>query len=715
MRLPIQSQIELESKASQANDKPTIFDAAQNSAPYQLSVIIPFYDEPCLRHIRKRLVELCDELSEKTWIEVIVVEWIPRGIGYSGATRERCTGSIRHLEYFIEGETFSIGAARNIGAEYATGPVVAFCDVDLRLSTDGWQQLLDYSQAVRVGQFKKRYFCVPCLYLTEQGTAEFIAAPREAGVMKFILRWQTGDTRSVQLMAPCTSFIVVDRLHFLAHGGYNNHFIGHGFEDFELHHRLVQDMGGFAKPENYYHDYGDWFFPEYKGFRALFSLIGRGALDKNVVAVHLWHERPRQTLFYQAKPKNKERLEQAMRAFDAAAIRPPPLVAREAQSRRFMFFGGQDSRSAKTLRDAFPLVGKPIYTSENDLVDDSGAFDARRFERWLQTNNIDRVLFPNPYRTTVRQGAYRWCREREFPYLVFERGALVDSWFFDPMGFNADSPSYGREKWDRRLTEPEERRVCEYIDWYVAGKETLERQNTIVGVDNLARTLRVVGKKVLFVPLQRPSDTVTVHMPGLAGTFSCFLSFIDRCAERLHDEGWVVLCKRHPFETSAPVLRWAQYVEPDTNIVDLVQLADAVALMNSGVGLYAMMMGKPCYIFAEAFYAFKGINEVVSTLDVEHFCASLCKGMNVDETAVSRFIHYLRFEFYSFGRASYDMWQDSDGAMRKAANIIDFTEIRIPEMPFRVYSRDDTSPMQTGVSRQQKEIMNNERRSPCDD
>ena len=619
------------------------------------------------------------------------------------------------MEYLLEGETFSIGVARNIGAQHATGPVVAFCDVDLRLSPDGWHRLLDYSQAFGVGQFRKRYFCVPCLYLTEQGTAEFIAAPPEVRVMEFMLRWQNGDTRSVQLMAPCTSFIVVDRLHFLAHGGYSAHFIGHGFEDFELHHRLIDDMGGFARPENYYHDYGDWYFPEYKGFRALFSLIGRGALERNVVAVHLWHERPKQLEFYQAKPKNKERLAQAMRAVDAADVRPPPLVAREAQSMRFMFFGGQDSRSARTLRDVFPIVGRPIYTSDNDLVDESGAFDARRFERWLQTNGVNRVLFPNPYRTTARRGAYRWCREREFPYLVFERGALVDSWFFDPGGFNADSQSYGREKWDRRLTEPEERRVRKYIDWYLAGSETLERQGTLVGVDTLARALRFVGRKVLFVPLQRPSDTVTVHMAGVAGTFSGFLSFIDRCAERLYEEGWVVLCKRHPFETSAPVLRWAQYVEPDTNIVDLVQLADAVALMNSGVGLYAMMMGKPCYIFADAFYAFKDVNEVVSSLDVEHFCASIRKGTTIDECAVRRFIHYLRFEFYSFGRATYNMWQDTDGAMRKAAKLIDFTEIRIPGMPFRVYSPADTGLVPADSSPSQKEFMCSEGRYLCDD
>jgi len=710
MRLPIQNQIEFESQAPQANHTVNNPGAAPKSTPCQLSVIIPFYDEPCLKHIRKRLVELCDELSGNPRIEVIVVEGIPRAMGTRCDTREWSTGAIRHVEYTLESETFSIGAARNIGAEYATGPVVAFCDVDLRLSPSGWQKLLDYSQAVGVGQFKKQYFCVPCLYLTEQGTADFFAAPPDARVVEFMLRWQNGDTRSVQLMAPCTSFIVVDRLHFLAHGGYSSNFIGHGFEDFELHHRLVHDMGGFVKPENYYHDYGDWFLPEYKGFRALFSLIGRGALDKNIVAVHLWHERPKQTRFYQAKSKNKERLDQAMRTVDDADVRPPPLVAHESQSRRFMFFGDQDSRSAKTLRDVFPLVGKPVFTSEDDIVDNSGAFDARRFERWLRTNGVDRVLFPNPYRTAVRQGAYRWCREREFPYLVFERGALVDSWFFDPGGFNADSPSYGREKWDRRLTELEERRVQKYIDWYVAGNETLERQGNRVGVDALARTLLIAGRKVLFVPLQRPSDTVTVHMPGLAGTFSVFLSFIDRCAERLHEEGWVVLCKRHPFETSAPVLRWAQYVEPDTNIVDLVQLADAVALMNSGVGLYAMMMAKPCYIFADAFYGFKGVNEIVSSLDVEHFCASIRKGLAVDECAVHRFIHYLRFEFYSFGRASYNMWQDTDGAMRKAAKLIDFTEIRIPGMQFRVYSPDDNCSVSAGASLHREEFMSNERR-----
>ena len=102
-----------------------------------------------------------------------------------------------------------------------------------------------------------------------------------------------------------------------------------------------------------------------------------------------------------------------------------------------------------------------------------------------------------------------------------------------------------------------------------------------------------------------------------------------------------------------------------------------------------MMMGKPCYLFAEAFYAINGVNESVGCLDVLDTCERVCNGMDVDMEAVYRFVHYLRKEFYSFGRAVYHTWHDEDQSLRKAAVSIDFFEIRLPGGLGRVY-REDT-------------------------
>ena len=650
-----------------------------------ISVIIPFCDDPDLPHLRARLDEICEELSSLSSAEILVAEGIANKAHEAPPWKWQ---SIRHLQFPNDAEAFSIAAARNLGAQQAVGRLLVFLDVDLRVAPDFWQRLVQFCRASGVGEFKKRYFCVPCLYLTESGTEEFVRAAPDTRTMAVLLRWLHGDTSAVRLMAPCSSFVVVDRLHYLALGGHDGEFVGHGFEDFDLHHRLASEASVLVRPEDYYRDYLDWENPEYRGFRSMFSLVGRCALFTNLVAVHMWHSRPKHLAFYRAKEDNQTRLEKAMRSFDVGAAGPSPLAAREAGGATFMFLGEPGSNSARTIRDVVPLLGTPVFVDERQFIDGAGALNVGELQRVLSGNRIDKILFPNPYRNTARQALYTWCRKNRFPYLVFERGALPNSWFFDPQGFNADSRSYSRENWDRPLTAEEQERVGRYTTECLAGHETLEPQGPRLGAAGLARKLGIAGKKILFVPLQRPSDTVTVHMAGAAGGVARFLHAVDQCAHRLMSDGWVVLCKRHPYERAAPALLHARYVEPDTHVLDLVSLADSVALMNSSVGLYAMMMAKPCLVCSSAFFSFRGINETITSLDVAEMSDRVRSGMTVNMEAVGRFIHFLVAEFYSFGCADYTSWQDADGSSRKAATKIDFFELRIPGVPWRVSRRD---------------------------
>lgn len=654
----------------------------------KLSVIIPFSDDTSMPHLRERLLDLTNQICRRDEIEFIVVD-ASKGDAYVETCRTACESShLKYLRYQRTDELFSIGFARNMGAQHATGKAVAFFDVDLRVSEDFWGRLLEFIAVAEIGEIKKRYFAVPCLYLTETGTAEYLSASPKSRVLHFLLRWLRADMNSVRLLAPCSSFIVVDRFHYLSIGGHRIEFAGHGYEDFELHHRLMAEENRYERPNNYYHDSGDWRGTTYEGFRAGFSIIGREALFANLLAIHLWHQKPVDSTFYQAKPLNSERLIAAMKAFDQGASHPPPLVASEACGQKFLFLGRPESNSAKTLREVFPILGSPVYTSEWEFFDNCGRFMAADLEDKLIDLGIDKVLFPNPYRNAARRAIYNWCRKTAFPYLVFERGGLPNSWFFDSGGFNADSSSYSRSLWDHALTRKEEDDVREYIKWCLAGHETLEKQGERIGRKELAERLCTKNRRVLFVPLQRPSDTVTVHMAGTTQCFAKFVNFIDEVAMHLAADNWMVLCKRHPYENDSPPLRHAVYVDPATNILDLLELADAVAMMNSGVGLYAMMMGKPNYLLSNAFYAFSGLNESVSSLDALGLCKRVQHGLSIDTQTVHRFLHYLTKEFYSFGTAAYQTWTEADGSSRKAAYSIDFSEIRIPGVGSRFYRAD---------------------------
>lgn len=661
----------------------------------RLSVIVPFRDEGVVPWFLPRIEELCEAFPSHDEIEFIVVDSgsVP---GAQRACRQICkrTG-VRYLHHDTRGQTFSAGAARDYGARHASGRAITFFDIDLRAPADFWNRLLTFMTAFGISDYKKRFFAVPALYLTEGGTAEFLAADEATRYADFYLRWMHGDTHSVQEMAPCSSVGVIDRLHYLSIGGHNPIFRGHGFEDFELYHRLLEEEGRIPKPDTYLKETKTWNTATYNGFRSRLALLGRPAMLSSLFVVHLWHPRPKSLSFYNSNSMKtvREIWPEVFTAFDKSNDHPTALLPAAALKQKILVFGKPKTNITRCLRDALPLLGSPVFLSEHDFMNDDGEFLEEEFESILSHHRIERVLFNSPYGNDARLQAYNWCRKTRFPFLVFERGAFPESWFFDDNGFNADSKSYDRINWDHPISDKEDEAAHGHITRFIGGDEALEKQGDRIGGAALAEKLRIGGKRVLFVPLQRPSDTVTVHMAGPIGGCDQFLSAIDETARLLKRKGWVVLCKKHPLETDSPTLAHAQYVPEDTNFMDLLELADSVALINSGVGVYAMMTGKPCYIFGNAFYAFDGVNKTIETTDPEEICQQIVSGHDVDMVTVRRFISYLVERFYSFGTPRTLARAEADGSLRTLTTAIDFYDIKIPGMPRLSYKKRDVVPV----------------------
>lgn len=345
---------------------------------------------------------------------------------------------------------------------------------------------------------------------------------------------------------------------------------------------------------------------------------------------------------------------------------------------KFIVLGREDTDASRCLKDVYPLLGKPLFYPEQDFLNDRQEVDIDNLSSLLEHFGEPPVLIHNPYARIGRQRIYNYLKLIGHPIFVFERGALPDSWFFDPNGFNADSKSYARTLWDSPLSAYNERQVSEYIARTIERDEHLERQGSRLGGEKLRESLGLSDEKVIFVPLQRPNDTVTVHMAEPVGGCEKFLELIDLVAKELLPQGYVVLCKKHPLETRTPPLRHARYVPNDTHFLDLIELCESVALINSGVGIYAMMMGKPCFIFGQAFYAFHGINQRVTSKKPSEIASLITSPPSVDMTTVHRFIHYLTKEFYSFGKAKTTQRTEADGSISTITTGIDFYEIRIP-------------------------------------
>lgn len=183
--------------------------------------------------------------------------------------------------------------------------------------------------------------------------------------------------------------------------------------------------------------------------------------------------------------------------------------------------------------------------------------------------------------------------------------------------------------------------------------------------------------------MQRPSDTVIKYMSGNIGGYANFIDAINQLSKNLLSRGWVVVCKKHPLETELPALNNVVFAPDDANFIDLIELADRVALINSGVGVYAMMMEKPCYIFGDAFYNIASVNKTVDYVDVsepetiKRLTTDIMDGFIVDTSLMQHFISYLIHDFYSFGTPTTITRKEKDNSLMTITTGINFYQINL--------------------------------------
>lgn len=190
---------------------------------FDLSVIVPFRcenDESI--YLLKRLEELCSLFPLNNKIEFIVVDSgsLPK---YSAICENICLeNNCRYIFKNTRGATFSLGDCRDFGVQHAYGKAITFLDVDLRVPPTFWDRLLVLMHSWGISYYKKSFLAVPCLYLTQEGTKDFMSLPEtEDKYLNFYLQYLQGRIESIESFAACSSVMVVDKLHYLSIGGHN--------------------------------------------------------------------------------------------------------------------------------------------------------------------------------------------------------------------------------------------------------------------------------------------------------------------------------------------------------------------------------------------------------------------------------------------------------------------------------------------------------------
>ncbi len=650
-------------------------DCEHEMTPSQklLSVIVPVRVDADRLDVVERLGFLRSDPSSQD-VEVIVVDDGSLH-GEAEALKRRCTElGYRYIPTACYNRVFSIGRARNVGVQAARTPFVMFQDADL-IPCDGFYQgVLVEIEVQKLKEFAERFLMFGVIYLTEAATKEFFACEPLQRRSRFTQYLLDDDQEKIEKFSTGTSVIVVSRDYYLGCGGMDPDFEGWGFEDLEFTCRMLRRNRRFPLPAEFDRDYRNFrTIQEYRGWKSVYRLFGDITFSKGLVLFHAWHRVVPDSTYMNARSRNMRLFQAKLNAFRSDQQEPPPLPKPE-KGRSLVF----RTNPFVLNRWVVPSWGELVLVNESD-------FDAAELIDFIHKHNITRVVFHNPYANDRMSELYEAIRRASIEYVVCERGALPDATFFDPRGFNGASSSYDPVHWDRPLDEEEVRRTLNYIRLLVSGEASLEKQPEKAGAATTRRALGIKpGQKVLFVPFQRPTDTVMTRLANPIGSFAAFVELLQETSASLPPE-WVIVAKRHPLEVDQPGLDviWAN----ESHVHDLLDVADAVLLVNSGVGVLALAHGKPVLVAGTALYGHPGLSvQVRSAADV---MAALGR-FRPDEEKVLRFIHYLVFEFYSFGKFQTREVAWTAGAKMTATVGIDYEVVRLPGQPSIRYERRST-------------------------
>lgn len=320
----------------------------------KLTLIIPIRLTGATHEGELRLGRICDTVPADLF-EILVSD-------YGTAPEHRApldslaARGIRVVRHPSPHPLFSIGQARDFGVQMATSPVIIFNDIDF-LGTEAMYRAI-HAEVARRDMAKNLFdfFCVPVLFLTEQGTQAWLAAgeddkPFAGGLTVEALE---NDPERIQSVAYGSSAMVVNRHHYLSLGGHDPRFTGHGAEDYDLLHRLSSLAPKGPRPHDYFTDYKDNNVRHYWGFRPFFALYGLDLLPRGIHLVHLWHPR-RMEKGYFRPGRNFRLLQRIMKRFDRTGEQPMPLAHLAGRGGKWLVIYRSD-RDLALLRQIMPMA-----------------------------------------------------------------------------------------------------------------------------------------------------------------------------------------------------------------------------------------------------------------------------------------------------------------------------------------------------------------------
>lgn len=474
------------------------------------------------------------------------------------------------------------------------------------------------ASAIGVRQIVDIVVNAPIVHLSERDTARFTGANDEeerSGILdrlalEYLYRARNKDADAS--VAPYSNNFLIHRNMFSMAGGYDEAFRGHGSEDFEflarLHHyaqhlptpqRLTDDLYGPTRDPFYRRK-------EYAGFRRLFEAMSYPAEVLGFRVFHLWH--PRRGGDW--RENNDWRRERLNKVFANYVGRDHRLLTVDSISRpKKVLCVCKDASHwgyFVPLRLAgFELV--PLYDDSDETIADA----AHR----ITAGEITAFAVFNPYMMSHQRfrSLFDLARSHGLRTIAVERGALPASIYYD------DDVAYASDNFSEQafaaadFSPSELDRAAAYAQNLRCGEATLEMQD---GYDATATRYAelAAGRRIVFIPTQLDDDMAVTHFVNGRPTYADFVASLPGVIAANPDVLFVV--KPHPLSVSfeLPPAENLIIARRADNIHVLLDVATAVVVYNSGVGLLALLHGKPVISIGNAFYNYRGAGHRASSL-----------------------------------------------------------------------------------------------------
>jgi predicted glycosyltransferase involved in capsule biosynthesis len=505
-----------------------------------LTIITPVYCQSKKSHLYERTIFFIKNSYTTKKIKRIIVDFGSLESISSELVHLCKMYNIKYYNLGLKGNPFSAGECRNFGMSKAGTDYITFQDVDLYAPNSTYEKIIQHLQ-------DKIYYndveCIPCLYLTEEFSNQYLLNENWNESHEMAYESYKGNKPTIKMYAPVTSMILIRRQYILESGGCNTEFYGHGYEDFELLNRVANRSNKFVRSRDFYnHDY-KYDSAEYCGYRPYFSLFGRELMKNKIFFVHIWHPENIAPSYSTRNKVNKGIFNKLLRKFDTELFMPPAISGvSEGYDGKTLILSPFHGKTTNSIRVAIPYLGDCIYKKDKEFL------DVNSFVDFLSENSVKRVVFFNSYGNPHRLELYNSCLKHKIKTINYDRGGLPDTWFFDSEGFNSTSTSYSPKKWDIELDTEQTDSIQEYIQKTLISDQTLEKNGERIGSVNFSKKYNIQNKKVIFVPLQRPNDSVIKYFSDSIKSVDNFIHEIKILANKIKEKNWVFIIKQHPLE-----------------------------------------------------------------------------------------------------------------------------------------------------------------------